>query len=117
MSVSREKCPIIFEEKVGSRRTLTLTITDENNDTINMEDEAEYSYGYWKVWKADGTLIINGAIEFFSRPNGQVEYELGENDCIVEKVGTHTGEVEIYDEEDHLVEQSDNFTMIIKYSQ
>ena len=52
------KRDIEFVEKVGSRRTLTLTLTDDTGTVIDMSSATSYNSGKWKVWKPDGTLII-----------------------------------------------------------
>ena len=56
------KRDIEFVEKVGSRRTVSLTLTDDVGTVIDLSSTTTYNSGKWKVWKPDGTLIIDGLL-------------------------------------------------------
>jgi hypothetical protein len=107
---------IEYVEKVGSRRTLIMTITDDRGDTISMNDTSKYNSGKWKVWRSDGSLIINGDIVFFDRPTGVIQYSLTASDTLPQNAGVWAGEVEIFDDNGISTEQTETFTFIIRNS-
>ena len=110
------KRDIEFVEKVGSRRTLSLTLTDDAGTTIDMSSTTTYNTGKWKVWKTDGTLIIDGAITFFDRVNGSISYDLTAADTASANAGVWEGEVEIFNDAPIMKTQSETFTFTIKNS-
>ena len=107
---------IEYREKVGSRRTLIMTITNDIGETINMSDTAKYNTGKWKAWRSDGSLVINGDIVFFDRPSGIIQYALTASDTTPQNSGVWAGEVEIFDDGGIMTEQTETFTMIIQNS-
>lgn len=102
--------------KVGSRAVLTMNIIDSSNSTKSLQDNITYATGFWKVWKPDGTLIINGAITFNDRPNGQISYRLQTSDVTADKAGIWEGEVEIFDGDGEMSEQTKTFNFTIEES-
>tara|TARA_R110000851_G_scaffold327757_1_gene497675 strand:- start:166 stop:513 length:348 start_codon:yes stop_codon:yes gene_type:complete len=107
------KRDIEYTEKVGSRRTLSLTLTDDTGATIDMSSVSTYSSGKWKVWKPDGTLLINGTLTFVTRSTGLVAYTLVASDTVIANAGIWEGEVEILDDDSIMVVQSKTFTFTI----
>ena len=76
-----------FRVKVGSRPTLQLTITDDAGTAKNLSNTVTYATGKWKVWKPDGTLIINGNITYTTRASGIVTYTLVTSDTVIANAG------------------------------
>jgi hypothetical protein len=75
-----------------------------------------YSTGVWKVWKPDGTLIINGAITYSDRANGKVTYALSAADTVVANAGNWEGEVELLNSAGVMSEQTKSFNFTIEES-
>ena len=73
-----------FRVKAGSLITLQLTITDDGGTAKNLTNTVTYNTGKWKVWKPDGTLIINGDITYTTRASGIISYTLTSNFVIEE---------------------------------
>ncbi len=105
-----------FFVKVGNRAVLTITIVDANNVKKSLQDNMTYTTGKWKVWKPDGTLIINGNLTFEDRPNGIVSYRLAESDVVIANAGIWEGEVEIFDGDGDMSEQTKTFNFTIEES-
>lgn len=105
-----------FFVKVGNRAVLTITIVDANNVKKTLQDNVTYATGKWKVWKPDGTLIINGTLVFEDRPNGIVSYRLAESDVVIANAGIWEGEVEIFDGDGDMSEQTKTFNFTIEES-
>ena len=105
-----------FFVKVGNRAVLTITIVDANNVKKSLQDNITYATGKWKVWKPDGTLIINGTLVFEDRPNGIVSYRLSESDVVIANAGIWEGEVEIFDGDGDMSEQTKTFNFTIEES-
>ena len=72
-----------YRVKSGSRATLELTVNDSSGTAKNLSNNVTYATGVWKVWKPDGTLIINGAITYSDRTNGKVTYALSAADTAI----------------------------------
>lgn len=115
MSMIRGRA-IEYRIKAGSRATLELTINDSTGSAKSLTDTVTYSTGKWKVWKPDGTLIIDGAITFDNRANGIVTYALTANDTLVANAGNWEGEVELFNSSGTIVEQTQTFTFVIEES-
>ncbi len=107
------KRDIEFVEKVGSRRTVSLTLTDDVGTVIDLSSTTTYNTGKWKVWKPDGTLIIDGTLTFVDRSNGIVSYDLTAANTALANAGVWEGEVEIYNDSAIMKVQSNNFTFTI----
>jgi len=105
-----------FFVKVGNRAVLTITIVDSNNIKKSLQDNLTYTTGKWKVWQPDGTLIIDGTLVFEDRPNGIVSYRLAAADVTIEKAGIWEGEVEIFDGDGDMSEQTKTFNFTIEES-
>ncbi len=107
------KRDIEFVEKVGSRRTLTLTLTDDTGTVIDMSSATSYNSGKWKVWKPDGTLLIDGTLSFVTRSAGLVSYALTAANTVIANAGVWEGEVEILDDSAVMTVQSSTFTFTL----
>lgn len=105
-----------FIVKVGSRATLQLTIKNSDGTAKNLTNDTTYATGKWKVWKPDGTLIIDGSITFSDRTNGIVTYTLGASDAIAANAGVWEGEIEIKDTSGTISEQTETFNFTIEES-
>ena len=116
MSMNLVGRSVEFRTKVGSRSTFELTIKNNDGTVKDLSNTTQYATGKWKVWKTDGTLIINGNIIFDDRVNGIVAYTLGVNDTLSANVGVWEGEVEIKDTDGVISEQTQSFNFIIEES-
>ena len=105
-----------FRVKAGSRTTLQLTITDDGGSARNLTNTVTYSTGKWKVWKPDGTLIINGNIVYTTRASGLVSYTLTSSDTVIANAGNWSGEVELKDSSGDISEQTKTFNFVIEES-
>ena len=113
MSMFMRKRDIEFVEKVGSRRSLTLTLTDDTGTVIDMSSTTSYNSGKWKVWKPDGTLLIDGTLTFVTRSAGLVSYALTAANTVIANAGVWEGEVEILDDSSVMTIQSTTFTFTL----
>lgn len=105
-----------FRIKVGSTATLALTITDDIGTVRDLSNTVTYSTGVWKVWKPDGTLLINSAIVFTTRSSGLISYTLVPANTVIANAGIWEGEVEIYDSDGVISEQTKTFNFVIEES-
>lgn len=116
MSVNHNYRDIEFRVKVGDRASLVLTLTNSDGVIINLSNTTTYSTGKWKVWKPDGTLLINGTVVFTDRPNGVITYTLVANDTLAANAGVWEGEIELKDTDGTITEQSKTFNFVIEES-
>jgi hypothetical protein len=105
-----------YRVKVGDRVKLTLTMTDYTGAALDLSNTTSYSTGKWKVWKPDGTLVVNGDITFETRASGIVSYTLTAADTTLANAGIWEGEVEIKSTSDVITEQSRTFNFVIEES-
>ena len=105
-----------YRVKAGSRATLVLTITDSSNSAKSLSNTTTYSTGRWKVWKPDGTLLIDGAITFDDRTNGIISYSLTTANTVIANAGVWEGEVELKDSDGNISEQTSTFNFVIEES-
>ena len=105
-----------YRVKAGSRATLSLTITDSAGTAKSLTDTVTYASGNWKVWKPNGTLIINGAITYDDRANGIIIYALTVNDTLITNAGNWEGEVELKNSSGTMIEQTQSFNFTIEES-
>lgn len=105
-----------FRVKAGARSVLTLTIKDDDGTVKNLNDDVTYNSGKWKVWKPDGTLIINGDITYDNRPSGIVSYQLTDSDTAIGNCGIWEGEVELKNSSNVMTEQTKSFKFILEES-
>ena len=105
-----------FRVKVGSRATLQLTISDSAGNAKDLSNDVTYATGVWKVWKPDGTLIINSAITFTTRSLGLISYALSATDTVLANAGVWEGEVELKDSNGDMAEQTKTFNFVLEES-
>lgn len=105
-----------FRTKVGSRETLQLTITDSSGTAKDLSNTTTFATGKWKVWKPDGTLLVDGTIAFENRSGGIVSYSLSATDTAAANAGVWEGEVEIKDTNQDISEQTETFNFVIEES-
>tara|TARA_B100000029_G_scaffold513965_1_gene615132 strand:- start:10900 stop:11247 length:348 start_codon:yes stop_codon:yes gene_type:complete len=105
-----------FRVKAGSLITLQLTITNDAGTAKNLTNDVVYNTGKWKVWKPDGTLIINGDIVFTDRTNGIISYTLQSSDTVIGNAGNWAGEVELKRSNGNISEQTKTFNFVIEES-
>ena len=105
-----------YRVKVGDKVKLSLTFNDADCNPINLSNSTTYATGKWKVWKPDGTLIINGTINFDNRATGEISYTTTSSDTISTNAGIWEGEVEIKDTSGQVSEQTKTFNFIIEES-
>ena len=115
MSMVRGRA-IEYRVKAGSRATLELTINDSTGSAKSLTDTVTYATGNWKVWKPDGTLVINGSITYDNRANGVVTYALTAANTVIANAGNWEGEIELYNSSGTVVEQTETFSFIIEES-
>jgi len=116
MSIDMTPRAIEYKVKAGSRATLQLTISDSTGSAKNLSNSTTYATGKWKVWKTDGTLLINGDLIFDNRSNGEVSYALSATDATNAKAGRWEGEVELLDTNGAISEQTESFSFSIEES-
>ena len=102
--------------KVGARSQVVLNITDSVGVKKDLSDTSTYATAKWKVWKPDGTLIINGSATYTNRTNGEVSYNLTETDTVITNAGIWAGEVELFNTSGIMTEQSETFNFTIEES-
>ena len=105
-----------FRVKAGSTATLQITVTDNSGTAKNLSNTVTYNSGKWKVWKPDGTLLINGTITFVTRASGIVSYTLTSTDTAIANAGNWSGEVELLDSSNVISEQTKTFNFSIEES-
>jgi len=107
---------IEFNIKSGSTSTLILNVTDSSGNTKNMSSTVTYATAKWKVWKPDGTLIINGNATFADRVTGRISYALTSSDTALANAGVWEGEVEFLNSSGNISDQSETFNFTIEES-
>jgi len=107
---------IEFSVKVGSRKTLSLTLQDSCNCVVNMTCCTVYSTGTWKVFKPCGTSVFCGAIVYSCRAGGVVTYSLASGDTVAANKGAFAGEVEFLNSCAVISDHSKTFRFNIKQS-
>ncbi len=105
-----------FTVKVGSRKTMSLTLLDSCNCAVNMTCCAVYSTGSWKVFRPCGISIFCGAIVYCNRACGIVTYSLGACDATTANKGSWAGEVEFLNGCCVISDHSKTFRFNIKQS-
>ena len=105
-----------YRVKVGSRATLELTVQDSTGTAKNLSNTVTYASGVWKVWKPDGTQIINGAVTYSDRTNGKITYALSATDTAIANAGNWSGEVELLNSSAVMSEQTKSFNFTIEES-
>ena len=105
-----------FRVKAGSRATLQLTVADSTGIGKDLSNTTTYSTGKRKVWKPDGTLIIDGNISYTTRSTGIVQYTLSATDTAIANSGIWAGEVELKDTNGVISEQTQTFQFIMEES-
>ena len=105
-----------FRIKTGSRATLQLTVADSSGAGKDLSNTVTYATGKWKVWKPDGTLLINGDIVFTTRASGIVSYTLTTADTVIANAGIWAGEVELKDSDGDISDQTQTFQFIMEES-
>lgn len=116
MSINLNRRNNEYRIKVGARAILLINIKDSTGATKDLSDTDTYYSGVWKVWKPDGTLVINGAVTFEDRVNGQVGYALTAADTVTANTGVWEGEVELKNDTGLMTEQTSTFDFIIEES-
>ena len=107
---------IQFRVKAGSRAILQLTVADSSGTGKDLSNTTTYATGKWKVWKPDGTLLINGDLSFTTRSQGIVQYALSATDTAIANAGIWAGEVELKDSNGAISEQTQTFQFIMEES-
>jgi len=105
-----------FRVKAGSRSILQLTVADSSGTGKDLSNTTTYATGKWKVWKPDGTLIIDGNISYTTRATGIVQYTLSAADTAIANAGIWAGEVELKDTSNVISEQTQTFQFILEES-
>jgi hypothetical protein len=105
-----------FRVKAGSRATLQLTVADSTGTGKDLSNATTYATGKWKVWKPDGTLLIDGVLSFTTRASGIVQYALSAADTVIANAGIWAGEVELKDSSGNISEQTQTFQFILEES-
>ena len=105
-----------FRIKAGSRATLQLTVADSGGSAKDLSNTTTYATGKWKVWKPDGTLIIDGDISYTTRGSGLVSYTLSATDTAIANAGIWAGEVELKNSDGDISEQTETFQFVLEES-
>jgi hypothetical protein len=107
---------IEFNIKSGATSTLILNVTDSSGVAKNMSSTTTYATAKWKVWKPDGTLIINGSATFSNRLTGKISYILTSANTHIDNAGIWEGEVEFLNSSGTISDQSETFNFTIEDS-
>jgi hypothetical protein len=99
-----------FRVKVGATATLVLTTKLDLSNTVT------FATGKWKVWKPNGTLLINGDIVYTTRASGIISYTLTSSDTATANAGNWSGEVEMLNSSGAISEQTKTFNFTIEES-
>ncbi len=105
-----------YTVKVGSRKTVTLSLTDTCNVAVPMCCVCIYNSGSWKVFKPCGTIVFCGDIVYTTRASGLVSYTLGVCDAIAANKGSWAGEVEYINASCVISDHSQTFRFNINQS-
>ena len=116
MSADMEGRATEFKVKAGSRATLQLTVSDSSGNAKDLSNTVTYATGKWKVWKPDGTLLVNGNITYVTRASGIINYTLTSSDTAAANAGNWSGEVELIDSSAGISEQTKTFNFVIEES-
>tara|TARA_R110002020_G_scaffold11474_1_gene43132 strand:+ start:639 stop:992 length:354 start_codon:yes stop_codon:yes gene_type:complete len=116
MSQNMRGRAVEYRVKVGSRATVYVNVADSSGSGKALTDTSLYATATWKVWKPDGTLIINGACTFSDRDAGEIAYALTANDTALANAGNWEGEVEIKNSSSVMTEQTKTFNFVIEES-
>lgn len=116
MSVNQTGRAIEFRVKSGSKATLYINIKNYDGTTKNLNDATQFASAVWKVWRPNGDLIIDGNAFYEDRTYGEIGYTLTSEDTDIDNAGIWEGEVELYDDDGEISEQSDTFNFIIEES-
>lgn len=118
MSQFMRQRAIVYEIKVGSTNALQFNVYDDTGTTLqNLNNTSTYATGKLKVWKPDGTLVIDGALTFTDRANGLVTYAVTTSDSVATNAGKWEGEIELISSDTTTITlQSETFTFIIRNS-
>ena len=118
MSQFMRQRDIVYEVKVGSTNALQFNIYDDTGTSLkDLSNTSTYATGKLKVWKTDGTLVIDGAITFTTRASGLVTYGLATADTVTANAGKWEGEIELLSTDGTTITlTTDTFTFIIRNS-
>ena len=107
---------IEFNIKAGATSTLIMNVTTSSGAVKNMGSTATYATAKWKVWKPDGTSIIDGAATYADRAAGQVSYQLTSANTAIANAGVWEGEIEFLNSAGQISDQSETFNFTIEES-
>ncbi len=116
MSMNLNGRNIEYIVKVGARSQMVINITDSVGTAKSLTDTDTYSTAKWKVWKPDGTSIINGTATYSNRATGELSYILSATDTVIANAGIWEGEIELYNASGIMTEQSETFNFTIEDS-
>ena len=107
---------IEFNVKADSTSTLIMNVTTSSGTAKNMSSTGTYATAKWKVWKPDGTSIINGNAVYADRAAGQISYQLTSANTAIANAGVWEGEIEFLNSSGQISDQSETFNFTIEDS-
>ena len=116
MSMDMTPRSVSFTIKVGSTTTLELTIKNADGTARDLTNDTTFHSGKWKVWKPDGTLLVDKSIVYGTRSSGIVTVTFGHEEITAVKAGIWAGEVELRNTSDVISEQTQTFNFTIEES-
>ena len=116
MSMDMTPRSVSFIIKVGSTTTLELTIKNADGTARDLSNSTTFHSGKWKVWKPDGTLLVDKSIVYGTRSSGIVTVTFGHEEITAAKAGIWAGEVELRNTSDVISEQTQTFNFTIEES-
>ena len=116
MSMDMTPRSVSFIIKVGSTTTLELTIKNADGTARDLTNDTTFNSGKWKVWKPDGTLLVDKSIVYGTRSSGIVSVTFGHEEITAAKAGIWAGEVELRNTSDVISEQTQTFNFTIEES-
>jgi len=117
-SINMKRHDVNYTVKVGSRKTLTLTLNcPDTGCAVNMACVCTFNTGTWKVWRPSGVSLFCGAIVYSCRAGGVITYTLGACDVnTICEAGIWEGEVEYLDCMCVVSDQSGSFGFTVEES-
>lgn len=116
MSIRRTDYGGTFEMNVGSTKTFTPFIEDENGNQQSFESTTTYATIEVVIYKPDGTILdtITGA--YADRRNGKVSFTVPAATAVIANAGNWIGEVILKNNVPEVIDQRKfNFNILESY--
>jgi len=116
MSLRRTDYGGTFEMNVGSTKTFTPFIEDENGNQQSFESVVTYATVDVVIYKPDGTVISTIVGSYADRRNGKISFTVPANVATLENAGNWIGEVILKNNIPEVIDQRKfNFNILESY--